>query len=111
MRAGASSGNSTDSSMPYMCCGGTVATMPGRASPHRSRRADRFCPVLATNAPQVLALALGAPVLPEVKPITTSWAGCTNGIGPSASGSSSGITTTSAGPASTAASLRHQVRG
>ena len=48
--AGPSSGSSTDSSMPYMCCGGTVATTHGGVSCQRLCKAARFCPVLARNA-------------------------------------------------------------
>ena len=76
-----SSGNSTESSMPYMCCGGTVATICACASAgHRSRSAARFCALLVANAPQVLGLACGTPVLPEVKPIAASASAATSGI-------------------------------
>src|SRR3546814_9891159 len=59
--------------MPYMCCGGTVATACTTApSGHRPASAARFCSVLARKLRQVLALGFGAPVLPEVKPIARS---------------------------------------
>ena len=89
--AGPSNGNSTDSSMPYMCCGGTVATMWGIAWPcHRLSNAAMFWPVLARNADQTFGLAVGAPVLPEVKPIATTAESSIVGVSPGACGSGSG---------------------
>jgi hypothetical protein len=77
------SGISTDSSMPYMCCGGTVATMCGVApGGQRSDSAARFCRVLVRRLPQVLPLAPGRPVLPDVNPITTRAPSSTSGTGP-----------------------------
>jgi hypothetical protein len=69
---GASSGSSTDISMPYMCCGGTVATTCAVVEPGRNSRNPRaFAAVLARNEAQVFACGFGWPVLPEVKPMAT----------------------------------------
>ncbi|MCW0423924.1 hypothetical protein NB713_001867 [Xanthomonas sacchari] len=77
--------------MPYMCCGGTVATTCGTAvSGHNPTSASRSWRVLVRKLPQVLGLGLGAPVLPEVKPIATSASSASCGIGPSSDGSASG---------------------
>ena len=91
----ASSGSSTDSSMPYMCCGGTVATT-GRVasvappSGQKWRSTAAFCAVLRRRLPQVLGFAPGVPVLPEVKPIIASAPASTSGRGPSSLGRRSG---------------------
>ena len=65
-----SSGIRTESSMPYMCCDGTVATIHGRSPSHcvasASRSLDAFSAVLAVNPPQVFGFGLGRPVLPDV---------------------------------------------
>ncbi len=47
-------GSSTDNSMPYMCCGGTVATTCGTASvcAHRLSSATRSWRVLVRNCPR-----------------------------------------------------------
>ena len=80
--------------MPYMCCGGTVATICGVApAGHRSCSAARFCAVLVRKLFQVLALGLGQPVLPEVNPIATSASPSMCGDGPSRRGRMSGMRT------------------
>ena len=77
--------------MPYMCCGGTVATsgvvVPGAS---RSSSAARFCAVLAAKLASVLRLGLGWPVLPEVKPITSAASASISSGAPSSAGSVSG---------------------
>ena len=60
-----SNGSSTDISMPYMCCGGTVATISKRG-PTTARSIARLPALLAWKLPQVLGFALGVPVEPEV---------------------------------------------
>ena len=77
--------------MPYMCCGGTVATMLGMPWPrHRPCSATRFCPVPARKAAQVLGLGLGLPVLPEVKPMATTAASSMTGVAPASAGNMPG---------------------
>ncbi len=89
--SGVTSGISTDSSMPYMCCGGTVATTCGTASAsHSPTSANRSWRVLVRKLPQVLGLGFGAPVLPEVKPIATSASSASCGMAPSRLGNGSG---------------------
>ena len=60
------SGNNTDSSMPYMCCGGTVATTCSGREKSSAPRATAFFAVLVQKSPHRFGLALGAPVEPEV---------------------------------------------
>ena len=81
--------------MPYMCCGGTVATIGRVASvaPPAGQKCCStvaFCAVLRRRSPQVLGFALGVPVLPEVKPIIASAALSISGRGPSIFGRRSG---------------------
>ena len=67
-----------DSSMPYICCGGTVAITCAVASAgHKLRNAARFCAVLMRKLLHVLGFADGRPVLPEVKPIAANASGST----------------------------------
>ncbi len=60
-----SNGNSTDISMPYICCGGTVATT-SNCGPTAASSIARLPALLAWKLAQVFALALGVPVEPEV---------------------------------------------
>src|SRR5438105_3297005 len=71
-----------DVTKPYMCCGGTVATM---AAPFPGVKPRRRPPVSAsrTTVPQYFRYGLGRPVLPEVKAIATSWDSGNDGMGKS----------------------------
>ena len=76
-------GISTVSSIPYMCCEGTVPTIQGirpwPASGNAAQIAWTLQRVLSTTLPQRLACRLGWPVLPEVNPIIAT---CPAGTAP-----------------------------
>ena len=81
-----SNGSRAASSMPYMCCEGTVATIQGWPAPGGSTRrmAAAFNAAVARREDQLLRCAVGPPVLPEVWPIraTKSCDGATRDAAP-----------------------------
>ena len=88
-----------------MCCGGTVASSGVVAwASSRPSSAARFCAVLVMKPASVLAFARGCPVLPEVKPTSSTASGSISRGGPSRWPKSSGRRQNAGGSGSSAAS-------